>query len=71
MDELEAIFSSRDKSGDVGRKLISQFLIEMDHLDKVDQNVILLGATNHLESIDKSILCPGKNLKIKKRIKKE
>ncbi|CAO3639005.1 unnamed protein product [Cunninghamella blakesleeana] len=60
LDEIEAIFSSRDKSGDVGKKLISQFLIEMDHLDKVDQNVILLGATNHLESIDKSILCPGR-----------
>ncbi|CAO3606934.1 unnamed protein product [Cunninghamella echinulata] len=60
LDELEAIFSSRDKSGDVGKKLISQFLIEMDHLDKIEQNVILLGATNHLELIDKSILCPGR-----------
>ncbi|KAI9261926.1 P-loop containing nucleoside triphosphate hydrolase protein [Helicostylum pulchrum] len=60
LDELEAIFSSRDTTGDVGRKLISQFLIEIDHLDKVDKSVILLGATNHPESIDNSILRPGR-----------
>ncbi|KAI8646724.1 P-loop containing nucleoside triphosphate hydrolase protein, partial [Parasitella parasitica] len=60
LDELEAIFSSRESSGDVGRKLISQFLIEIDHLDKIDQSVILLGATNHPQSIDSSILRPGR-----------
>ncbi|KAG2209933.1 hypothetical protein INT47_003368 [Mucor saturninus] len=60
LDELEAIFSSRESAGDVGRKLISQFLIEIDHLDKVDQSVILLGATNHPEAIDSSILRPGR-----------
>ncbi|OBZ87579.1 hypothetical protein A0J61_04363 [Choanephora cucurbitarum] len=59
-DELEAIFASRDTSGDVGRKLISQFLIEMDHLDRMDQSVIILGATNHPEAIDDSILRPGR-----------
>ncbi|KAI9483756.1 MAG: P-loop containing nucleoside triphosphate hydrolase protein [Benjaminiella poitrasii] len=61
LDELEAIFSSRESTGDVGRKLISQFLIEMDHLDGlIDQQVILLGATNHPEMIDRSILRPGR-----------
>lgn len=35
-------------------------MIEIDHLDKVDQSVILLGATNHPESIDSSILRPGR-----------
>ncbi|KAI8393338.1 P-loop containing nucleoside triphosphate hydrolase protein [Radiomyces spectabilis] len=60
LDELEAVFATRESSGDVGRKLISQFLIEMDHLDKLDQSVILLGATNHLDAIDKSILRPGR-----------
>ncbi|KAI8368083.1 P-loop containing nucleoside triphosphate hydrolase protein [Blakeslea trispora] len=59
-DELEAIFASRDTSGDIGRKLISQFLIEMDQLDKIDQSVIILGATNHPEAIDSSILRPGR-----------
>lgn len=60
LDELEAVFSSRETSGDVGRKLISQFLIEMDQLNKGDHHVILLGATNHLEAIDPSIVCPGR-----------
>ncbi|KAI8968482.1 P-loop containing nucleoside triphosphate hydrolase protein [Mycotypha africana] len=60
LDELEAIFASRDSSGDVGRKLISQFLIEIDHIDKMDQKVIILAATNHPESIDDSILRPGR-----------
>ncbi|KAG2236380.1 hypothetical protein INT48_008362 [Thamnidium elegans] len=49
LDELEAIFSSRDTTGDVGRKV-----------NKVDKSVILLGATNHPESIDNSILRPGR-----------
>lgn len=35
-------------------------MIEIDHLDKIDQSVILLGATNHPESIDSSILRPGR-----------
>lgn len=35
-------------------------MIEIDHLDKVDKSVILLGATNHPESIDNSILRPGR-----------
>lgn len=60
LDELEAIFSSRDASGDVGKKLISQFLIEMDHLDKSNASVIILGATNYPEAIDDSILRPGR-----------
>ncbi|CEG76268.1 hypothetical protein RMATCC62417_11187 [Rhizopus microsporus] len=60
LDELEAIFSSRDTSGDVGKKLISQFLIEMDHLDRSNASVILLGATNYPEAIDSSILRPGR-----------
>ncbi|KAI8343210.1 P-loop containing nucleoside triphosphate hydrolase protein [Chlamydoabsidia padenii] len=60
LDELEAVFSSRETSGDVGRKLISQFLIEMDQLNKGEHQVILLGATNHLDAIDPSIVCPGR-----------
>lgn len=32
----------------------------MDYLDKSDQNVILLGATNYIQAIDPSITRPGK-----------
>lgn len=56
-DELEAIFSSRETASDTGKKLISQFLLETD---KAEPGVILLGATNHPEAIDPSILRPGR-----------
>ncbi|ORZ03690.1 P-loop containing nucleoside triphosphate hydrolase protein [Syncephalastrum racemosum] len=56
-DELEAIFSSRETAGDTGKKLISQFLLETD---KAEPGVILLGATNHPDAIDPSILRPGR-----------
>ncbi|KAI9498522.1 P-loop containing nucleoside triphosphate hydrolase protein [Zychaea mexicana] len=60
LDELEAIFGTRETSGDVGKKLISQFLIEIDHVGKADQGVLLLGATNHPDAIDPAILRPGR-----------
>ncbi|KAG0184293.1 hypothetical protein DFQ28_011432, partial [Apophysomyces sp. BC1034] len=60
LDELEAVFGTRESSGDVGKKLVSQFLLEIDQLDMVEQSVILLGATNHPDSIDSSILRPGR-----------
>ncbi|KAI9265619.1 P-loop containing nucleoside triphosphate hydrolase protein [Sporodiniella umbellata] len=60
LDELEAIFASRESSGDVGKKLISQFLMEMDGLDKANAGVIVLGATNHPEAMDEAILRPGR-----------
>ncbi|CAO3697503.1 unnamed protein product [Rhizopus stolonifer] len=60
LDELEAIFASRETSGDVGKKLISQFLIEMDGLDKSNAGVIVLGATNYPDAMDEAILRPGR-----------
>ncbi|KAF7724657.1 hypothetical protein EC973_000829 [Apophysomyces ossiformis] len=60
LDELEAVFGTRENSGDVGKKLVSQFLLEIDQLDMVGQSVIVLGATNHPDAIDPSILRPGR-----------
>ncbi|KAI7870479.1 P-loop containing nucleoside triphosphate hydrolase protein [Spinellus fusiger] len=60
MDELETLFGKRESSGDVGKKLITQFLVEMDALDHCDATVLVLGATNHPESIDSSLLRPGR-----------
>ncbi|KAG0227814.1 hypothetical protein BGX31_006843 [Mortierella sp. GBA43] len=57
LDELEAIFGSRDSSGGLGKQLISQLLLEMDHCG---QGVVILAATNHPEAIDLSILRPGR-----------
>ncbi|KAI9030826.1 P-loop containing nucleoside triphosphate hydrolase protein [Phycomyces nitens] len=60
LDELETLFGKRETSGDVGKKLITQFLIEIDHLDTLQHTVLVLGATNHPESIDDSLLRPGR-----------
>ncbi|KAI9592866.1 P-loop containing nucleoside triphosphate hydrolase protein [Syncephalis fuscata] len=65
LDELEAIFGSRDSSGDVGRQLITQLMLEIDQLhedftDISEETVVLLAATNHPEAIDPAILRAGR-----------
>ncbi|KAI1309722.1 hypothetical protein EDD11_003974, partial [Mortierella claussenii] len=55
LDELEAIFGSRESSGGLGKQLISQLLLEMDNCG---DGVVILAATNHPEAIDTSILRP-------------
>ncbi|KAF9943368.1 hypothetical protein BGZ67_000048 [Mortierella alpina] len=57
LDELEAIFGTRESSGGLGKQLISQLLLEMDNCGK---GVVILAATNHPEAIDTSILRPGR-----------
>ncbi|KAG0310436.1 hypothetical protein BGZ97_012566, partial [Linnemannia gamsii] len=57
LDELEAIFGTRDSSGGLGKQLISQLLLEMDGCSG---GVVILAATNHPEAIDNSILRPGR-----------
>ncbi|KAI8048687.1 P-loop containing nucleoside triphosphate hydrolase protein [Syncephalis plumigaleata] len=65
LDELEAIFGSRDSSGDVGHQLITQLMLEIDQLhdefmDTSHYSVVLLAATNHPEMIDPAILRSGR-----------
>ncbi|KAG0205993.1 hypothetical protein BGX28_002495 [Mortierella sp. GBA30] len=57
LDELEAIFGTRESSGGLGKQLISQLLMEMDSCGR---GVVVLAATNHPEAIDASILRPGR-----------
>ncbi|CAB4493451.1 unnamed protein product [Rhizophagus irregularis] len=60
LDELEAMFGNRDSSGDLGKKLISQLLLELDGLNAADKGVVILAATNNPEAIDPSLLRPGR-----------
>ncbi|TPX62096.1 hypothetical protein PhCBS80983_g00716 [Powellomyces hirtus] len=60
MDELEALFSRHDQMGDVGKKLFSQLIIEIDALDWTTSQVVLLCATNHPQCLDPSLLRPGR-----------
>ncbi|KAI8069205.1 P-loop containing nucleoside triphosphate hydrolase protein [Gongronella butleri] len=57
LDEVDAIFSTREHGGEVSRKLISQFLVAMDHLPP---QVMLLAATNHADAMDPALLSPGR-----------
>ncbi|KAF9190490.1 hypothetical protein BGZ51_008529 [Haplosporangium sp. Z 767] len=57
LDELEAIFGTRESSGGLGKQLVSQLLLEMDDCGK---GVVILAATNHPEAIDTSILRSGR-----------
>jgi len=57
IDEFQAMFGNRDDVGSVGRKLVSQFLVETDV--KVD-GLILMASTNVPEAIDPSLLRAGR-----------
>ncbi|TPX71709.1 hypothetical protein SpCBS45565_g00776 [Spizellomyces sp. 'palustris'] len=60
MDELEALFSRHDQMGQVGKKLFSQLVVEIDTLDWQSSRIVLLGATNHPNSLDPALLRPGR-----------
>jgi transitional endoplasmic reticulum ATPase len=57
-DEAQAVFAAREDES-VGRKLVSQFLVETDALQEQD-GVVLLAATNLLREIDSALLRPGR-----------
>ncbi|KAJ1722672.1 hypothetical protein LPJ53_002930 [Coemansia erecta] len=59
LDEIEAIFGSRDQAGEVGKKLISQLFLEMDNIPD-DAHLVILAATNAPHLMDESILRPGR-----------
>ncbi|CAG8683436.1 3564_t:CDS:10 [Dentiscutata erythropus] len=60
LDELEAMFGSKESSGSFGQKIMSQLLLELDALDSVDQGVVVLAATNNPRAIDPSLVRPGR-----------
>ncbi|KAJ2804671.1 hypothetical protein H4R20_002411 [Coemansia guatemalensis] len=63
LDEIEAIFGSREHAGETGKKLISQLFLEMDSIPE-DAHMVVLAATNEYRLIDPSILRPGRLDKI-------
>ena len=59
-DEFQAIFGRRVSAGEVGKKLVSQLLLEMDAIDRSDHHIILIGATNVMQGIDPALLRFGR-----------
>ena len=64
IDEIDAMTASRNPMfSSVSRNTINQLLTEMDGF-KPSDNVIVIGATNMANSIDKAVLRPGRFDKI-------
>ncbi|MEW8958424.1 MAG: CDC48 family AAA ATPase [Moorella sp. (in: firmicutes)] len=60
-DEIDALLPAR-RSGEgsnMGSRLVSQFLMEMDGLEDL-REVIVLGATNRIDILDPAVLRPGR-----------
>jgi len=56
-DEFQAMFGDRETAGEVGRKMVSQFLVETDNRPP---GLVLLASTNVPEAIDPALLRPGR-----------
>lgn len=62
IDEIDALAKARDRSGESGNdQTVNQFLSELDNIDpELNKGIIVLGATNRLDSIDPAVLRPGR-----------
>ncbi|MGB9840832.1 CDC48 family AAA ATPase [Thermovenabulum sp.] len=58
-DELDALVPVRRGGEETNGHLVSQFLLEFDALEEIHQ-VIVIGATNRIDLIDKALLRPGR-----------
>lgn len=53
IDEFEAIGSIREaSSGQIERRVISEFLMQMDRIHKENEKIVVIGATNNISMID-------------------
>jgi transitional endoplasmic reticulum ATPase len=64
LDEIDAVFGSREQAGELGKKIVSQLLQEIDALDHVEgghmERVVVLAATNFPEALDAALIRPGR-----------
>ena len=58
-DEIDSIAPQRSGSTDVADRVLIQLLTELDGFEEL-KNVIVVGATNRPDSIDKALLRPGR-----------
>lgn len=60
-DEIDSIAERRtEQSHEASRRLIAQLLTELDGFDQGSSNLIVIAATNRIESIDEALLRPGR-----------
>ena len=58
-DEIDSFAGARGTSNESGSKILTQFLTEMDGVEEL-KGVVVLGATNRLDTLDPALLRPGR-----------
>ena len=60
-DEIDSIAERRtEDSHEASRRLVAQLLTELDGFDQGGPNLIVIAATNRIESVDEALLRPGR-----------
>lgn len=60
-DEIDSIAERRtEESHEASRRLVAQLLTELDGFDQSGSNLIVIAATNRIESVDEALLRPGR-----------
>ena len=63
-DEIDGLVGARSKKAsdgvDVSERVLSQMLQEMDGIKGQDDQVVVIGATNRMDRLDKALLRPGR-----------
>ena len=59
-DEIDALAERRDSEGKSSRVVVNQFLMEMDGVENLSENVLILGSTNAPWSLDPALRRSGR-----------
>ena len=61
-DEIDSLFSNNfnNNNNNILNKIISEFICQIDEINLLNLNIILLGATNRIDLIDKSLFNEGR-----------
>jgi proteasome-associated ATPase len=59
-DEIDAIGASRGESHRIDDRMLNAFMAEVDGLENLGNNIVILAATNRLDSLDPALLRPGR-----------
>ncbi|MGB9032309.1 MAG: AAA family ATPase [Acidobacteriaceae bacterium] len=59
-DEIDAIGVTRGESHHIDDRMLNAFMAEVDGLEALGNNIVILAATNRLDSLDPALLRPGR-----------
>lgn len=59
IDEIDSVVPRRDRADETERRIVAQFLSELDGLENRG-NIVVIGATNLIEVIDPAVRRPGR-----------